>query len=382
MTMDDPRTFLLRYVGARFEGHRMPLDVLPDLSAFRDLLVSLVKAEWRAVHVNRERLPRGFEKSLSFDLVEIGDGSAVPKLEWDRNNVQMLLPEFKDELEGLVDNSYNKALALFDGADGHELSYRLNSENIRALNRFGSGLLDDEKIEFLGSEGADGNVIYLDSRRRKRLIMRDRDTYQTRFEDIGRLLGSEVDPENTGGGLISVTTDRHGTIRIPVSQERVREEFDGSIDADVQFRLLIEVDHKDIFRRVVEVFDVDVIDAAVVANLDRCRVRIATLRELKKGWHDGDGLAITDEAAAAAARLLTARPSLSGSYHIYPMDDGGLLFEFVHAGWDYSTEIGPKGAIEIYGVQVDGPRDVDAKGFESVNDDFLVHLDRLTQDRR
>jgi hypothetical protein len=74
-------------------------------------------------------------------------------------------------------------------------------------------------------------------------------------------------------------------------------------------------------------------------------------------------------AAAVAARLLTARPGLSGSYHIYPMDDGGLLFEFVHAGWDYSTEIEPQGAIEIYGVQVDRPREVDTKGFETVNDE-------------
>jgi hypothetical protein len=377
----DPRTFLLRYVGARFEGHRMPLDVLPDLSAFRDLLVSFVKAEWRAVHVKRERLPRGFEKSLSFDLVEIGDGSAIPKLDWDRDTAQMVLPDFSDELEDLVEKSYAKVLALFDGADSHEPFSGLTSENIRALNRFGSGLLDHEKIEFLGSEGADGNVIYLDSWRRKRLITRVRDSYQTRFEDIGKLLGSEVDTEN-GGGLISVRTERHGTIRIPVSQERVREEFDGSIDADVQFRLLIEVDHKDAFRRVVEVFDVDVIDAAVVANLERCKARISTLRALKKGWHDGDGLAITDAAAAVAARLLTARPGLSGSYHIYPMDDGGLLFEFVHAGWDYSTEIGPQGAIEIYGVQVDGPREVDTKGFETVNDDFLGHLDGLTGDRR
>ena len=28
--MTEPRNFLLRYVGARFNGHRLPLDVLPD----------------------------------------------------------------------------------------------------------------------------------------------------------------------------------------------------------------------------------------------------------------------------------------------------------------------------------------------------------------
>jgi hypothetical protein len=377
-----PRTFLLRYVGTRFEGHRLPLDVLPDLSAFRDLLVSYVKSEWRAVHVNRERLPKGFEKSISFDLVEIRDGSAVPKLEWDRENAQMLLPDFSDELGDMVEKSYLKILNLFDGAAGTQPASGLTSENILALNRFGSGLLDHERIEFLGSYGADGNVVYLDSRRRKHLITRARDTYQARFEDVGKLLGSEVDPDRAGGGLIVVLTEQHGTIRIPVSAERVREEFDGSIDAEVQFRLLIELDNKDKFRGIAAVFDVDVIDAAVIANLQRCKERISALRKLEKGWHDGGGLAITQEAAAAAARLLTARPSLSGSYHIYPMDDGGLLFEFLYAGWDYSVEINPRGEIEIYGVQVDGPEDVDARDFATVNGDFLSHLDGLIGDRR
>src|SRR5579871_4228542 len=88
--MTEPRSFQLRYVGARFEGHRLPLDVLPDLSAFRDLLVSYVKAEWRAAHSERERLPKGFEKSIAFDLVGIKDGSAVPQLEWDRDTTQLL----------------------------------------------------------------------------------------------------------------------------------------------------------------------------------------------------------------------------------------------------------------------------------------------------
>ena len=106
--MTEPRRFLLRYVGARFEGHRLPLDILPDLSAFRDLLVSYVKSEWRAAHAERERLPKGFEKSIAFDLVGIKDGSAVPQLEWDRDTAQLPLPDFKDELELLVEKAYAK----------------------------------------------------------------------------------------------------------------------------------------------------------------------------------------------------------------------------------------------------------------------------------
>ena len=32
---------------------------------------------------------------------------------------------------------------------------------------------------------------------------------------------------------------------------------------------------------------------------------------------------------------------------------GGLLFEFVSAGWDRSIEIEPDGSIEMYAVEID-----------------------------
>lgn len=379
--MSDTRSFLLRYVGPRFDKHRLPLDVLPDLPAFRDLLVSYVKSEWRATHERRVRLPKGFEQSIAFDLAQIDHGCAVPRLEWDRETAQMLLPDFKDELENLVEHAYESFLKLIDGADENVPSAGLPPESVRALNRFGAGLLEDEKIEFLGSHGKNGSVVYLDSYRRKRLITRGRDSYETRFENIGKLLGSEKD---AGGkdGLIVVDTEQHGTIRIPVPPERVKEEFDGSMDGDVQFRLTIELDNKDVFKRVVEVFEVDLIDAAVVANLERCRKRIQSMAGLNDGWHDGGGKAVRLDAIAAAERLLSARPQLAGAYHIYPTDAGGILFEFVHSGWDYSVEVQPGNEIEIYGVQVEGVGDIDPKEFPGLNADALKFLDSLTGDAR
>ena len=378
---DDARTFQLRYVGARFEKHRLPLDVLPDLSAFRDLLVSFMKAEWKATQKKRVRLPKGFEKSVAFDLAGIGEGSAVPLLEWDKEVAQLLLPDFKDELETLVADAYSKVLHLIDEANDNVSATGLPPATIRALNRFGSGLLDDEKIEFVHSQGKDGREVYLNSDRRKRLITRGRDSYETRFESTGKLLGSEKDA-NGILGLIKVETDQHGTISIPVPPERVKEEFDGSMDGDVQFRLTIELDNKDVFKRVVDVFDVDLIDAAMVANLERCRKRLAALAELAEGWHDGNGKAMAPAAISAARKLLSARPLLAEFYYIYPTDNGGVLFEFVHSGWDYSVEVTPVGGIEIYGVQLEGSGDLDTTEFGAIHEDALQFLDSLTVDAR
>jgi len=374
----DRKNFQLRYVGDRFKGHRLPLDVLPDLAAFRDLVVSYVKAEWRGAHTKRERLPKGFEKSIAFNLTGIADGSAIPTLEWDRETAQFLLPDFKDELETLVETAYDRVLTLVDRADNPDGTALLSSENIRALNRFGSGLLDRERIEFVGSQGSDGNVVYLDFQRRKRLITRGRDSYQTRFESIGKLLGSELETSDAADGSIKVETMEYGMLTLPVPSDRVRDEFDGNIDAEVQFALMIELNNNDTFRSVVEVFDVDVIDGAVVSDLERCRTRISKLGELTEGWNNGDGVPIRPDAATAAFRLLAARPRLAGRYHIYPTDEGGLLMEFVYEGWDYGIEIGPNGAPAIYGVQLDGPGEFDTRSFGAVSVEFLACLDERT----
>ena len=160
-----------------------------------------------------------------------------------------------------MDNSYESLVGLVDGAGNHKFPAALSSEHIRALNKLGSNLREDERIEFINSKGVDGNVVYLDTYRRKALITHVSETYETRFEGVGRLLGSNVE------GYIDVETERHGKLRIPVTPERVIGEFDGSINADVQFELKIELDNNDLFRSIIDVFDVDLFDAEIADNL-------------------------------------------------------------------------------------------------------------------
>ena len=371
------KIFKLHYVGARFRQRRLPLDVLMDLPAFRDLIVSYVEAEWRAAHKTRKRLPKGFDQSLAFTLVDIGDGSAVPILEWDLDAAQPELPEFKDVMESYVERSFARAMALIDGADVQSAIIRQSPATGSALARLGLGLRDDERIEFVESRGTDGKVVFLDQRRRRSLISRRSDTHQTRFDSVGKLLGCRIDPEETDGSII-VSTEEHGEIRIPAAPERVRAYFGNNIGADVQFRLLILLDSSNTFRNIIEVFEVDVIDETIAANLERCRARVDALCALEGGWHDGGAVAITDEATSAVSRLLSARPHLAGSFRIYPTETGGFLLELVHRGWDYGIEIGPTGSVEIYGVRVDGPDEVYNETFGAIDDVFFERFDTLT----
>ncbi|MFM0454151.1 hypothetical protein PQR21_27535 [Paraburkholderia nemoris] len=370
---DEGKSFRLRYVGARFDDARLPVDVLSDLPAFRDLLVAFAKDGWRALNSDRQRVPKGFDKSLSFDLVAIEPGSAIPKLDWNRRTAQSQLPGFADELEQIVGASFKEVVSLIDGAGHDRFPKFLPSEHIRALNKLGSGLREGERIEFQNTQGTDGKVVYLDSYRRKKLITEVRETYQARFEGVGMLVGTKA--SDGKDGYIVVKTVEHGEIEISVDLERVVKEFDGNIYGDVQFELQIELDHNDRYRGVIEVHDVGLIDAQIGAELLRCRARLADIRNLRDGWHEGGGLRIHDAAVAAAEKFLLKRPSLCGAYKIYPTEEGDVLFEFESNGWDFSLEFGETGNIEIYGIQVDGPGEMEPLLFDEIGDDFMKEFD-------
>jgi len=378
--MAETKSFLLRYVGARFEGTRLPLDVLGDLPAFRDLLVSYADAEWRKTHKDRERLPKNFEKGLLFNLVGIEDGSAMPRIEWDRHAPQSQLPDMMDEMETLVSMSFERVISLFDHTTGTAAALALTPGNIRALKRFGGNLLPDEKIEFPGSKGSDGNVVFLDKYWRERLMTRIRDSYQTRYDGTGKLIGSGVDPSGTNGH-IDVYTEDYGIIKLPMTPDRVRSDFDGSIESEVYFRLHIELDNNEAVRSIVDVFDVDVIQPHVMASLLVCRNRIGSLTSLQDGWHDGGGKAPTAKAVSVALRLLSRKPAMADSYSIFPTDDGGLLFEFVRLGWNHSIEIGPVGRAEIYSTEISGDGEADTEAFDVESDEFAEEFDQITGTR-
>jgi hypothetical protein len=378
---EDQRIFRLRYVGARFLGARLPLDVIADLPAFRDLLVSYAKDRWRASNPDRRRLPKGFDQSISFDLIRIEDGSAAPALAWNRQIAQTSLEGFTDELEDIVDHSYMDVEGLFADAGIGKFPRVLSSDKIRALNRFGAGLHEGERIEFPSDRHSNDNVPYLDTTRRKSIITRVRDTYELRYEGIGYLSGTHVQlSDHDAAGQIKVVTEGHGELSIALSSDRIRDEFDGSIESAVQFALQIEMDNQDRIQRVVDVFDIELIDPEQWEAILRCRQRLGQLKGLETGWHDGGGDSISATAIASAGSFLDKRPSLARIYKIYPMDSRGVSVEIEVKGWDYSIDFLPEGGLEFYGVEIDGKDELELKSYSAATDPaFLDSFDARTR---
>ncbi|MEE8627254.1 hypothetical protein [Methylobacterium ajmalii] len=366
---DAPSLIKLRYVGTRFEGGRLPLDVLSDLPAFRDLLAAFARDTWLNENSARQRVPKGFESSISFSLVAVEDGSAVPCLKWDREAAYAALPSQADTLDELISASYDQLVSLFDKAGKGVLPAFLSPGHIRALDRLGSGLQDNERIEFEGAIGSDGNVIFVDFQRRKNLITHVKETYLAKFEGSGRLTSNRED------GSILIHTEQHGEITIAVGPEAVLGTFDGNLGRDVQFHLIIELDHLDKIRSLREIIYIDLVDDEAAIEFDRCNSRLAELSSLRDGWNDGDGSSISKTAIDAARQLVARRPGLSAIFRIYPTNEGGVSFEFQSGNWDYSVEFHADGSIEMYGVELNGSNEMDPTQFDGPGDAFTALFD-------
>lgn len=369
--MADEKTFKLRYVGERFAGARLPVNVLPDLQAFRDLLVSFAKDEWKNRHPDRQRVPKGFDASLSFDLTMIEDGSAVPNIVWNRDSAQANLPGFEDELAAVVDAAHADVVELFEVAGGDDPIGELNPEKVRALDKFGASLKEGERIE-LGASTA-GNVVYLDVARRKRLITSVRETYNTRLTGVGKLASNSV------YGHIIIRSETGQDVSVPIDPEEILEDFDGSLDQDVQYDILVELDRADAVRRVLEVYDVAVVDASIEAGMTKCTQRLDELRHLPRGWHDGEGLPIAARSIDMAVQFIKRRPALSPVMKLYPSENGAVLAELEQGGWDISVEFNPDGSLEIYGIETEGDDEFEPIFFDGLADDFFSELDKRTR---
>lgn len=357
----EPRIFSLHYFGARYANNRIPVEVLPDLPAFRELLLSYAKDEWRARHPEHKKLPKNFDKVLALSLFDIADGSAIPKLEWKRSKVQEPLFDLPDELDGVVEDAYAKVIVLFDNDDR---TPELNSEKLRALNRFGAGLRPDERIELTARDGS-GKVVCLDIERRKRLITGARDTYQARFDGTGELVGTISPSDPNAQCFIHVLTDEQGTVQIPVDRLQLYEEFADALNTEVQFELLADFDKSDKLRGVVDVFDVATVSEDT--GITKAKQRLEELGHLADGWHDGEGVALSRKAIAKALDFVIATRGIGIEHRIFPTEFGGILIEFAICKWEYTVEVAPAGTFEMYGIEVAGAEEMEPTPFESVD---------------
>ena len=372
--MDDLESSLcLRYVGDRYKGARLPVDVLSDLPALRDLIAALAKQDFRQKNPDRKRVPQGFDRRIAFALTESRDGSAIPVLELELDVAQQNLPNIGNKMQGIVGKAYIRAVEIFKDASIDKYPKALPQDAIRALSKFGANIRDDERIEFVGKNHEDGNVVSLDQHKRKQLLTRIRETYTIQYEDVGILTGIDA-THNT----IQVQTERFGEIRVDLDGVSMpAEQFDGNLHSPVEFSISIALDAHDEISAIEEVHSVDLV-RPYDEHVKRCLTRLQEISRNEKGWLGEDhGEQLVHLAGMRATQLIFARADLAKLFHIFPTEDGGVSIEFDIADWSFAVEIFPDGRLEIDGSSPNGAVS-EAKDFPGFNAEFFAAFDKMT----
>lgn len=305
-----------RFVGARFEGATLPLDVLPDLLAYRALVVDVAGHLFRQDHPGRERLPKGFDDSFRLDLVGVAPGSARAVL-----SVVAAGALGMDTVEGgwfaRARDLVAECIAAPDGAWPQEFPRK----SFEHFNRVGRSLRDGERMELTRRNG--GSAVLTPSRR-KTLVLAESRVYERSEEWEGTI--DEVDWTNR---TCRLKRAQGGAVRIPM---RADDESDirrcaGRAQHRVKVRVSGTFDAMDKLAQVVglESFAVQW-NAALADQFD-------VLGALDDGWLEGRGKALDREHLEdVASRITRDHPDDVEPPTVAPTPEGNLLFEWRAAG--------------------------------------------------
>ena len=325
--------FRARFVGGRFDSHTLPFDVLPDLAAYRNLIVAVAKMLFKQHHDSRVRVPKGFEESFVLGLAAIKDGSAIAEgilippqetASYQRSLGFVQYPEFgeaRDYVEDLIRRVSKTG----------EVPDDFPTELAGKFNAFGQNLLQQEAIEL--AWGTPHPVRY-DSTIRRNIVLSRESTYENVVDDFFVLNGFVADT-----GTIHV---RDGSNQALDFRPLTESDFDKAKSRYSERVKLIGTGLFDKADKLRRLLDVQVIYGDDEPEVYEFQQRLDEIATTEAGWFDGDNPS-PSAAAVETLRLVLidiaqSNPEAARPY-LYPDPDGGVIAEWDQGSWNFSLTI-------------------------------------------
>lgn len=322
--------------GARFEGHAVPLSVLPDLTAYRDLVLAVARALFFHENPERQRVPKNFDEGFDLVLRDIGQGSAILPLERLLTaalptQLPLLKPRERDYFEKARD-VVNQTIEAIRAGTPAPAEFPL--EAVRCFNNFGRTLRDNESIEICGPHGR-SPVVYNRQVRKKLVLLRE-GTYEDAVEITGRIVQFDIQRRTFGildgdqaiaGSLEGLGSDQLRAVRMAAVEDlRVYASGVGAYDQLDRLVRLITIKELSYAE-----------DENLREKLDVAR-RLAALAELGEGWLDGAGVPVAPRILERLADLLKdgEENGLPRPY-LYPTPEGAVQAEWSFPGAEVSA---------------------------------------------
>jgi hypothetical protein len=329
--MSPGRDFLATvFRGGRFEGASLPVDVLPDLAAYQDLLIELAKHLFLLREPTRKRVPKGFVESFQIGIRAIEAGSTTAVL----NRVSPVPPmvelfprtDLFEQARDLIDRVVEAA-----GAKA-PLPSEFPPHLAKRFNQFGRGLRDDEYVE-LRRPGEPKGPRY-DRAIRKWIVVQQEGRYEDSVDIHGWVSGGVIDREQITikleGDVLVDGRCSAALVRqtLPLVEQRVRVLGVGSFDRHDRLERILRVDD------VIAVED----EEGASSNPSSLEDQFSDLASLRAGWFEPETPPLDPRGLDAVRDFLTAVTALGVPVpHMYPTPDGEARGEWSCSDWEVSA---------------------------------------------
>ncbi len=323
-----------RLIGARFDHHAIPLDVLKDLAALEELIVEVAKWQYIQDNPGRQRTPKGFSRGVQLELTGVGEGSARPLISLAFLASQATLygqenaPYFERSRDAIV-----RAVEAAEHDRPDRIREHLPEKYLDYFQRIGRSLRPDEAMLFAPPEGKNGPR--LDPKSRRTLIFASQQAQDWTAEVSVRGRVCEFDQAKDSFEIQLASGQR---IPATVSSAHLDIVFDALRKyKDGQRIAVLGVGRFNRENRLERIESIEHVSALDALDVD---AQLEQIAELRDGWLDGHGRAPSNAGlewlAAAFAEHFDDDLALP---YLYPTESGGIQAEWPVAGGEASLEI-------------------------------------------
>lgn len=318
-----------KFVGARFNDHTIPLELLKDIAVLEEFVIAVAKWKYVQEH-DRIRVPKGFTEPLKISLSTIKEGSAIAAIAFKYEDPRAgFLPAANEDYFFKAIQAIGNAI---DAAEhGEPINNHLPAELLGYFDRFGRGLREGEALEFWPDQARPARLTKLT--RRQLLLASQNDELTDEVVIRGRV------PELDQPKLTCEVEGADGR-RITVKFDQMM--LDTVLEATRGYRSGVKVSISGIgrFDRLERLQLVEATEEVVIIDATDPLARLDELRLLKPGWLDGTGkVPSKTEFDWLEDFFLNHYPSSLPTPYIYPTEDGGILLEWRIGTFDISLEI-------------------------------------------
>lgn len=349
--------------GKRFNDETVPVDILPELTAYRNLILAVAKHCFMQQHQGRRRVPKRFEEQFDLRLSKVSSGSTVIALErksplklFDMGDVFTIARDRVNECINSVGNGLTPPPDFPDSL-------------LRYFRGFGQSLEKDESISLRSPSGHE--EITYDRAVRRRLLRASLRKEEVLFDLIGVVTGLVSEAKNVfrfktqglgEGGFEFPSLVLGKTIEGVFSPE-----FEDDLTYAFRNRESVLVRIEGIGRRSTsnefQIEEVQKIQLGKpVPDGPDLEKRIEELLGLQDGWFDGEGKAFDAQSIEVVAdfiRALCWEWDLPTPY-LYPTPENNLQAEWTFGEWEVSLTF-DFGSNRIIGLAVNSITDADAE---------------------